>query len=557
MKCLCVISVAVVLAACAPAETGGARAVAGPDGTQWHRMSVERLPDLQAPRGSHRTLVFGDEIVVLGGHTDGFKPLETAEYYADGAWHTVSMMYPHENGFAAPLPDGTVLLGGGSAEAFGIGQSWGAEIYDPGAHSFTAVGIMSRTRAMSSALTRPDGSVVIVGNWYADDGFETWSPEAGFQPGGSLSPGWAEPYVFPASREDIIVFGPWDTRGGNPAGRVDHLGREVEQNTLLADCSLNANYYIFPEEMQIADYSYLVLVRLSDDEPAILKVASGEFSFLEMDAPLPARGLDGHRIDWMCLQVDRPARLIWMQGFDSELGHIHFARIDYDATFDGGKASATYYYAEAPGGFPGKCARLLPGGSLVLAGGTGWEKGTFPILVDNFKAYASVYLFHTEEPHKAGFPWWILLVSALRAGVLVWLGSRRRPASAGDLPEVPEEVAEESRLPRSFMEQMSALIEEKELFRRKNLRITDVASELATNKTYVSVLVNNLSGESFTSMIARYRVEYAQKLLREHPDMLLDDVADQSGFSSYTTFFRNFKSITGMTPQEWKASSRS
>ena len=61
-----------------------------------------------------------------------------------------------------------------------------------------------------------------------------------------------------------------------------------------------------------------------------------------------------------------------------------------------------------------------------------------------------------------------------------------------------------------------------------------------------------MSGESFTSMITRYRVQYAQKLLREHPDMILDEVAEESGFSSRTTFFRNFKALTGMTPQEWK-----
>ena len=50
----------------------------------------------------------------------------------------------------------------------------------------------------------------------------------------------------------------------------------------------------------------------------------------------------------------------------------------------------------------------------------------------------------------------------------------------------------------------------------------------------------------------RLRVEYAQKLLREHSGMVLDDVADESGFSSRTTFFRSFKALTGMTPQEWK-----
>ena len=85
------------------------------------------------------------------------------------------------------------------------------------------------------------------------------------------------------------------------------------------------------------------------------------------------------------------------------------------------------------------------------------------------------------------------------------------------------------------MEQMSTLIEEKELYRRKDIRITDLATELATNKTYVSLLLNNMSGESFTSMITRYRVQYAQRLMQEHPDMLLEDVASESGFSPPTS----------------------
>ena len=42
-----------------------------------------------------------------GGHTDGFKPMETLEYYRDGVWHEVPMHYSHDNGFALPLPEGS------------------------------------------------------------------------------------------------------------------------------------------------------------------------------------------------------------------------------------------------------------------------------------------------------------------------------------------------------------------------------------------------------------------------------------------------------------------
>ena len=541
---------AAVLTACAPAQPGG-HVVTEPDGTQWHPMSVERLPDLNEPRGSHRTLALGDEIVVLGGHTDGFKPIETAEYYANGAWHTIPMLYPHENGFAAPLPDGRVLLGGGSQEAFGIGQSWGAEVYDPAAHQFTAVGIMTAKRAMSSALTQPDGRVVIVGNWRAPDSYETWTPENGFTPGERLDPGWAEPYIFPASLDDIIIFGPWDPQGGIPGGRVDHLGGEPEWVPLLEEWEVQANYHSSPLDLQVADYTYLIPARnRSTNECAILKLAGGVFSLLEMDASLPERGPEGNSIEWRHLQVDRPARLIWMQGMDSETGQICFARISYDATFDGGKATMTLYYAIIPGEAPSGFARLLPGGRLVLAGGLGWKTGSFPIEVDNFKTFSSVFVFHSEQPEKENLPLWAILAGILVLGggvVMLIVGIQRRRRSPDETAAVEEGV-----LSRNLMEQISTLIEEKELYRRKDLRITDLASELATNKTYISVLLNKLSGESFTSLITKHRIQYAQRLLREHPDMILDDVADQSGFSSRTTFFRNFKAVTGMTPQEWK-----
>ena len=59
-----------LIAACSPAGTGG-RTVTAPDGTQWQQMSVEQLPDLNVPRANHRTLVFGDEMVVMGGHKIG------------------------------------------------------------------------------------------------------------------------------------------------------------------------------------------------------------------------------------------------------------------------------------------------------------------------------------------------------------------------------------------------------------------------------------------------------------------------------------------------------
>lgn len=534
-----------MLAGCTPAGIGG-RIVTSPDGTQWQQMSVERLPDLKVPRGNHRTVVCGDEIVVLGGHTDGFKPVETAEFYSNGAWHPIPMLYPHTNGFAARLPDGRILLGGGS-DAFGIGQTWGAEVYDPVAHAFTSVGIMSAKRQLTSALARPDGSVLIAGNWMTGDSWETWTPKGGFTPGGPLNPGWSCPFILPAAKDDVMVFGSEGADGNDVIGTVAHIGESNEQVPLLEHWRLTHNYFYFPDDLQTADYSYLIPASTySKEEYTIIKITAGDFSLLEMEEPLPIKDPFGNPIAWGLLQVDRPNRLAWMQGFTPATGLVAFARIAYDATFDGGKASTSFFFADQ-GDFPSGAARLLSGGRLALIGGSGWERGAFPFKADYFKTYATAFIFHTEPVHNSGLPLWeivliVLVLAAVTATLMIWRKHKAKEAAEQD----------ESRLPRNLMEQISALIEEKELYRRKNLRITDVASELATNKTYVSVLLNNISGESFTAMITRYRVAYAQKLLREHPDMLLDEVADESGFSSRTSFFRNFKAATGFTPAEWK-----
>ena len=58
-------------------------------------------------------------------------------------------------------------------------------------------------------------------------------------------------------------------------------------------------------------------------------------------------------------------------------------------------------------------------------------------------------------------------------------------------------------------------------------------------------------------MINGYRVRYAQKLMKTHPDMSVTEIAEESGFSSRSAFYRNFKEMTGLSPTEWKKSALS
>ena len=79
-----------------------------------------------------------------------------------------------------------------------------------------------------------------------------------------------------------------------------------------------------------------------------------------------------------------------------------------------------------------------------------------------------------------------------------------------------------------------------------------MASALGTNSTYISACLNGQLGLSFPVFVARYRVEYAQSLMLREPEKHLSEVAEESGFTNETNFYRTFKQITGVTPSEWK-----
>lgn len=96
------------------------------------------------------------------------------------------------------------------------------------------------------------------------------------------------------------------------------------------------------------------------------------------------------------------------------------------------------------------------------------------------------------------------------------------------------------------------LIEEEKVFLRNDLRISDIAHLLGSNRTYISNYINQEMNMSFSDYINLYRVEYAQSLLLS-PDHQLSllEIGELSGFTNETSFYRNFKKIAGSTPKKW------
>lgn len=94
-----------------------------------------------------------------------------------------------------------------------------------------------------------------------------------------------------------------------------------------------------------------------------------------------------------------------------------------------------------------------------------------------------------------------------------------------------------------------AFIEEN--YRNKELDLTGAESALSLSSGYISRLLKQNSGYSFTGFLNRYRVLEAIRILKDG-DRLMYEIADEVGYSSQHYFSRIFHRITGVSPAEYR-----
>ena len=120
------------------------------------RVQADTLPGLHIPRAGHQVFCANGDYVVAGGHTHGFVPTPTVEYFRDGQWHLLQMVYNHDAGFSVKLASGKVLLGGGTSEPivrWPPGWNWMADRWSsPATGITTTASRCSMVRSVSRML---------------------------------------------------------------------------------------------------------------------------------------------------------------------------------------------------------------------------------------------------------------------------------------------------------------------------------------------------------------------------------------------------------------------
>ena len=530
------------------------------------KVNAERLPELSIPRAGHNMFYAGDELTVVGGHTIGFKPTATAEYYKDGQWHQLPTEYPHDNGLAVPLTSGRVLLAGGHSEPIGIGQSYLVESYDPASHTCTGFSSLYTKRTLAQGIELDSGRVVIAGNHFHHDAIELFDGKKTFSLVKEVAVERMCPYIFRTSDGDVIILGAHDTRyqpvGSSTVDRMKGTPFSVplldEWHPMPFERSFSSDVSFIGDE-QKGDYSYLLPVVNSDRQLAISLVRDTVFTLLPTDCVIPMAPFGDSILYDSPAIVHRQAQRAYVVGRDMR-DRYYFLSIDYaqmpaDNAITGNQEKAWHaklklFYTDPMPDMGCTIPVLTPDGNLLITGGVNQSH-------DNFAPLSTVWLVHVNgeapppaESRSSAWLWVIVAVALLSALAYIFINRKRHKPIAESLPDsqAPATPSDEE-----LMQRICQFLEQDQHYLQSRLRLTDVATSLNISVSTVTNVLAQQRGTTFAQLVGEYRVRHAQQLLREQPDMKIIIVSSQAGFTSETTFFRTFKAVTGLSPKEWLA----
>jgi AraC-like DNA-binding protein len=100
---------------------------------------------------------------------------------------------------------------------------------------------------------------------------------------------------------------------------------------------------------------------------------------------------------------------------------------------------------------------------------------------------------------------------------------------------------------------LKSIMNEEKLFKNPELTLAEVALKISIQPNILSQVINTLEGKNFYDFINGQRIEEFQRiaLSPSRSKYSLLSLAFESGFNSKTSFNRNFKKVTNLSPSEF------
>lgn len=136
-----------------------------------------------------------------------------------------------------------------------------------------------------------------------------------------------------------------------------------------------------------------------------------------------------------------------------------------------------------------------------------------------------------------------------------------KPIDRGELVEllkkVLEQIRKEQLTQKVFVEKEDTTKEKilgyiQDHFTEQQFSLRQLAEEFHLSQSYVTRLIKQETGSSFSELLTRMRIDRAVSLLVQSPDMKLVEIAERTGFASQHYFSRVFKEKIGFSPADYR-----
>ncbi len=130
-------------------------------------------------------------------------------------------------------------------------------------------------------------------------------------------------------------------------------------------------------------------------------------------------------------------------------------------------------------------------------------------------------------------------------------------------PNLVREVIVKAHLPTHdynldlpHVERINSLLKDEKIYREMRLNRASLAKKIGIGEHYLSRIINHHFGKSFNDLINSYRIEEAKQRLHNEPAQQITTIGFEVGFNSIASFNRVFKEKVGLSPTEFKNSSK-
>lgn len=104
-------------------------------------------------------------------------------------------------------------------------------------------------------------------------------------------------------------------------------------------------------------------------------------------------------------------------------------------------------------------------------------------------------------------------------------------------------------------QQLKAALEkwtEDKLYCQKDISVDIIVQEFGTNRDFLRYYFRRYMPSDFRTWRTELRIAEAKRIMEEHPELSLEEVASMAGFNCRGNFHRQFQKITGETPAEYR-----